>query len=640
LGKTWFWETAVAVNAPATPAHPDVVLRGPGGEIIAPERDGVVFGHLRDYAPEGLGLKLRYRLNFPVGGKSLPVEVTEHLAPGTGPVMTPQLIRRVEVGPLPAGYSAVLLRPVDRNAFVYGPESDSAWEPLTLKIVLRIDGKDQPHEFPRESSAVSDPNGQPLEFRYGWTSPPRMPAPAKTTAVVLKSEPITVVPGYDGVRLPLDRSIMPTAITWRQDGTLAVCSLKGQVYLAKDTDGDGLEDALTLFEEGLAAPYGLITDGDDLIVAQKPELLRLRDTDGDGRADVREVVADGWGYNDNYHDWTCGIVRDTRGNLYVGLGSDYAQTGRDRATSRWRGAVLRIDPAGLVTPIGWGFRYPTGLALTPDDQLFVSDNQGVQNTFNEINHIVDGGHYGVPGLTDPPSTSARNPAIRLPHPWTRSVNGLFFLPQSAAGPFAGQGIGCEYDSRFLVRFSLQKVGETWQGAVYPLSIAPTGEQLGGFQGTLSGGVSPSGDIYIGSIHDSGWLGGLNVGDIVRLRPRAGDLPLGLGEIRANHEGFSLDFTGPVDPVKAAKPDSYSLSAYTRAWQGAYATPDSNRHTVPVVSASLSADGRRVTLVVEKLRPDFVYEITCGAIHPEASQPLFPATGHYTVNVVPAEKSGM
>ena len=38
------------------------------------------------------------------------------------------------------------------------------------------------------------------------------------------------------------------------------------------------------------------------------------------------------------------------------------------------------------------------LFRTADDQVFVSDNQGVGNTFNEINHLVEGAHYGVPAL--------------------------------------------------------------------------------------------------------------------------------------------------------------------------------------------------------------------------------------------------
>jgi len=81
-------------------------------------------------------------------------------------------------------------------------------------------------------------------------------------------------------------------LTWTKAGTLAFTSLKGHVYTARDTDGNGLEDKLNLFEEG-SRPYGIIGDprDDSLIVSHKPELLRLIDTDGDGRADVRKVFA-------------------------------------------------------------------------------------------------------------------------------------------------------------------------------------------------------------------------------------------------------------------------------------------------------------------------------------------------------------
>ncbi len=458
------------------------------------------------------------------------------------------------------------------------------------------------------------------------------PRPVLLARVEIESA--SSVPGYDGVRLPLPRSIMPTAITWLADGTLAFCSLKGQVFLAKDTDGDGIEDKLTVFEEGLAAPYGLIADGNDLIVAHKPELLRLRDIDGDGRADEHEVVSDGWGYTEDYHDWTTGIVRDSKGNLYIGTGSDYAKPGREREKGKWRGNVLRVDRQGNVTALGHGFRYPTGLAITPDDDVFVSDNQGVQNTFNEINHLVEGGSYGVPSLHEEnPNAPVTVPAIQIPHPWTRSVNGIFFLPRDAqAGPFAGHGIGCEYDSRFLVRFTLERVGQTFQGAVYPFSRPTAPNSRDGFLGTLCGAVSPNGDIYIGSIHDSGWLGGANVGDIVRLRPN-GKLPPGIREIRARDSQFLISFTAPVDKAAAARRENYEISGYTRKWQGSYATPDSGRHQLAVESVHASADGLSVVLHCVRQQEGHVYEITCGKIGSDG-QPLWPTVGHYTLNNMP------
>jgi hypothetical protein len=311
----------------------------------------------------------------------------------------------------------------------------------------------------------------------------------------------------------------------------------------------------------------------------------------------------------------------------------------------WRGKILRISPDGKPTPIASGLRYPTGLAMDADDELFVSDNQGEQNVFNELNHIVEGAKYGVPSREDPKDeTPASTPAIQIPHPWTRSINGIFFIPREAKlaadkpepHPFAGHGIGCEYDSRFLIRFTVHKVGGTFQGAVYPLSLDHVPAEQPNFEGTLCGGVSPKGDIYIGCIHDSGWLGGLNVGSIVKLQS-TGSLPLGIREIQATPHGFQLDFTAPIDRKAAEAVANYTISAYTRKWQGTYATPDSDRHQVAVTKATVSDDGRRVMLQTDKLRIGYVYEVSCGKIGTDRAIALWPATGHYTVNVVPVEK---
>ncbi|MFM7921511.1 MAG: hypothetical protein ACKPJJ_14915, partial [Planctomycetaceae bacterium] len=131
---------------------------------------------------------------------------------------------------------------------------------------------------------------------------------------------VSSVPGFSGQRLALPAGIMPTALARLSDGRLALTSLKGQVWLLSDSDGDGLPDSPSLFAEGLAAPYGVVSDGLDLLVSHKPEVLRLKDVDGDGRADEFSVIASGWGYSDDYHDWTAGLVRDSHGDLYVGLG--------------------------------------------------------------------------------------------------------------------------------------------------------------------------------------------------------------------------------------------------------------------------------------------------------------------------------
>ncbi|HEU5433485.1 MAG TPA: hypothetical protein VFU81_17600, partial [Thermomicrobiales bacterium] len=145
--------------------------------------------------------------------------------------------------------------------------------------------------------------------RYPLAPPADEPlAPAK----------LDVVPGYEAIRLPLPPSEMPTGLAWRDDGTLAFCSLKGSVWLARDTNGDGLEDEQTMFADGLPAPYGIAAAGEAIDVSAKYALLRLVDRDGDGRAERSETAASDWGYTADYHDWAVGLPRDREGNYYLG----------------------------------------------------------------------------------------------------------------------------------------------------------------------------------------------------------------------------------------------------------------------------------------------------------------------------------
>jgi hypothetical protein len=225
------------------------------------------------------------------------------------------------------------------------------------------------------------------------------------------------------------------------------------------------------------------------------------------------------------------------------------------------------------------------------------------------------------------------------------------LPQSLPGatPYfqslAGQGIGCEYNGRFLVRFSLQEVDGVVQGAVYPFSrsseerSAATGKgrpaTVGehGFMGPLCCAVSPRGDLYIGGIQDSGWLGGTNIGEIVRLRPN--NQPAnGIRQIRATPTGFEIAFFEPIDRPLAERTANFKLVGYQRIWSGDYATADSGRHRLAVRKCGLSADGRTVTLTTDRPREGFVYEVSCSELAVPGREPLWPSIGYYTLHRVP------
>ncbi len=495
------------------------------------------------------------------------------------------------------------------------------------------------------------------------------PTSNQTSPLVSRPDSITTVPGFRGQRLPFPRSIMPTAMAWDWDDRLLFTSLKGHLYRVKETVDE--PPSLSLIEEGLAAPFGLICfryrgrrpgrGRDSVVVAHKPELLKL-DLDKEGLVECREVVATGWGVTDDYHDWACGIVQDSKGNLIVGLGSDYTFKDRPSTKSRWRGNILRIDYKGNIESIASGLRYPTGLAIDDQDRLFVSDQQGVQNTFNELNYIQAGHRYGVPSRHESkPTAPADPPAVQIPHPWTRSVNGIVYvhvsgdilelaeLPRDARpkndldldvyahrlalAPFSGHFLGCEWNKNMLIRMSVQTVGDTVQGAVYPLSKPAKEGDMSNFVGPLCIGISPMGEIYVGGLQDGGWAGGLNMGDIVKLTP-TGDLPNGIREVRVTSRGFDIEFFHKVDSILAAQTTQYKISGYTRVWKGDYATPDSGHHSGDVTAAVISQDGRTVSLTVAGRKPGHVYDVSVDEIGTESKRVLWPAIGHYTLHRIP------
>jgi hypothetical protein len=475
---------------------------------------------------------------------------------------------------------------------------------------------------------------------------PDVPAPP---AAARKAEPVEVAPGFLGERLALPPEIMPTGLTWRPDGRLVFSSLKGQVFEAFDTDRDGSANQLRLVADGIPAPYGVHAGPGYVDVSAKYAVLRLWDASASGRR--IETIASGWGYSPDYHDWAVGLPQNERGEYFLGIPCQ--QDKRPPVAARFHGDVLRLVPRKptfvdlrlfTLVPLSSGHRFPMGLALDRAGELFVTDNQGNYKPFNELNHVRPGAHFGFINYLDrgAPVPFRTPSAIDIPHPWTRSVNGICFLytprelrtklGRDAFGPLEGHLIGCEYDTRRLIRMTLQRVGNTFQGAAYPLSIPPTDLQRG-FLGPLVCAVSPRGEVFVGSIRDSGWGAGNNVGEIVRVQVQPDKLPCGIAEVRATHDGFIIDFFRPINRALAERAESYAIQSYRREPTPAYGGPDSDRRTEKVTDVGVAPDARRVTLKLAEMRPGFVYELRLKNIAPGGGE-LHPAEAHYTLRALP------
>lgn len=651
-GKTWYWEPGGShLIEPEQPAGQwQLELNG---AVLTPARRGQFVSELEWLEHQPDGIRCGFRLHFdPPSGEAASVEVDVTLsiaAVRSGSTEDDQtgFVCRYEVAGLPSqaqlryGLWPMVDSIETENertlsfATDYGPchvqldEPEGAtWQVADDQHWLALDGGEP---------------GTPLAFaiRYATRAPvdrfPLLPPEIDPPERLVLDE---VVPGFEAVRLPLRDEPMPTGLAWRPDGTLIVSSLKGRVWLAHDTDDDGLEDDLQPFSDELAAPYGVASRGQAIDVINKYALLRLFDDDGDGRADRMRRLASGWGHTHDYHDWAVGLVDDGEGGYYVALPCQ--QDDRTVEEAHLRGHVIRLRAEGEehfeVEDYCAGLRFPMGLARSAEGELFSTDNQGNYTPFNELNHLLPGRRYGFINKLerstgfDPPHES---PAIQIPHPWTRSVNGICFLTSPAGqnhfGAFEGHLVGCEYDTRRLIRLSLQRVGESFQGAAYPLSL-PVEAGAESLMGPLVCAISPQGDLYVGNIRDSAWGGGANHGALVRLRAQ-GELPPGIAEVRAAHDGFEIDFTQPVDRDAASLPSAYAVASYRRQRTPAYGGDDQDRADHAVREVQLSADGRRASLRVDNLRAGFVYELRVRNLHPEGKR-FFPAEAHYTMHEIP------
>ena len=685
-GKSWYWEpggslilrpqiveqTAESKANPADSVATSELLLVRGDQAVAPSLNGQFPTEFDWFEHVDGGIRFQQRLRYKLPGQSEPVMlvVTQQIQSYSEPNTAATGFRRqITVSGVPQGW-AVRLRGVPaqtalqtelaanvngRPPRLVGLAGGSYIESTgKLRWALSQDTPGGEHGFVGHVEAAPADDDQAGVVNFELTYATLLPVDRYTEQPVALPVPpaaeLDVAPGFKAVRLPLDPSIMPTALAWRSDNSLLVASLKGRVWVGRDTNGDGLEDTLQPFSDDFAAPYGLRAALEDtpsrpvVDVINKYALLRLIDRDGDGFAERVETIASGWGHTADYHDWTVGLPRDSAGNYYLAIPCQ--QDNRSLAAAKHRGEALRLVPRQpdaknphryALEVICGGLRFPMGLTLSSDGQLFATDNQGNYNPFNELNHLQPGKRYGFINKLEfrpdfkPPLTP---PAVNLPHPWTRSVNGVCFLEvpgrEKAFGPFTGHLLGCEYDTRKLIRMSLQWVDGQYQGAAYPFSVEPADPQQA-LEGPLACEIAPDGSIYVGNIRDSAWGGGANTGSIVRVQ-QDGPLPPGIAEVRAERDGFVIDFTAPVAADKAANAANYRVSSYRRESTPAYGGPDLDRQENSVRKVELSADRKSARLTLDTMRPGFVYELRLENLSDGAV--FFPDEAHYTLNRVP------
>jgi putative heme-binding domain-containing protein len=492
--------------------------------------------------------------------------------------------------------------------------------------------------------------------------PPDGDSRAEALVPVADPPPVQMlVPGFTVRQLPLDLTNVNNVL-YRPDGTLVALCYNGDIWLLRDTDGDGLEDRADLFFESkgrLRGPIGMdltppgYGHGDGVFVASKGKLSLIVDTTGDGKADREIVVADGWKEITQSVD-AIGVAFDRRdGSVYFGRGTaNFAngylidKDGKAHYDVKGEyGTILRVAPDFKSREVvATGVRFPVGLRFNRAGDLFATDQEGATwlpngNPFDELLHIdlKHRRHYGfpprhpkhLPDVIDEPSVYDYGPQHQ-------STCGFCFNePVKEGGPifgpasWAGDAIVTGESRGKLYRTQLVK---TAAGYVARNHLIACLNML-----TVDCCVAPDGSLVV-ACHSGppDWgTGPLGKGKLYKISYTDKEHPQPVLAYPAGPREVRVEFDRPVDPellrdvlaqtrltagkfVRAGDRFTALFPPYAVV-QAEMVTP---RYNVPVRSAQLTPDRRTLVLATDPLPAAVHYALTL----PGMGRPAKPAKG--------------
>ena len=442
---------------------------------------------------------------------------------------------------------------------------------------------------------------------------------------------------YNIITIPVPEDILIEAggVCTLPDGNVAVSTRRGDVYVIEDPYMEnGQNPRFRRFASGLHEILGLAYVDGDLVCAQRGELTRLKDTNGDGYADVYEAIYV-FPISGHYHEYSYGPKVDPEGNFFVTGNVAFGDREWWRGESRvpWRGWTLKISPDGEMEPFATGMRSLAGIGMI-DGEFFYADNQGDWMGSGGIVHVEKGDFTGHPAglrwsdqpgspvsITDediyavadprfsPPGeaikpeniedeeplplfeVAAKVEGIKLPAVWIpHGILGISLAELikdetgGAFGPFAGQVFIGDQGQSKLMRVDMEKVKGAYQGVVFP------------FRENFQSGIlrmcwGKDGSMFIGQTN-RGW-GSLGTRDqgFQRL-VWTGKVPFEMKTIRAQPDGFEIEFTQPVDKATAANPESYEVTSFIYKYHPVYGSPIVNDRSEWIRGVQVSKDGLR------------------------------------------------
>ncbi|NNJ24130.1 DUF6797 domain-containing protein [Alienimonas chondri] len=534
----------------------------------------------------------------------------------------------------------------DQDGVVVAMDEKQRW-------VVRIPADDQPRLIdvvrltkPADSDAIT-------------SLPPIDPAAMTAGGPAQWAETFETV-GYRGFETgayAVDTITLPESTPWNTwfrtsaldffpDGRMVVTTVGGDVWIVSGVDDQLLNLTWKRFAGGLYEPFGVkVVDG-LIYVTCRDRLTRLHDLNEDGEADFYESFSADDDVSTFYHAFNFDLQTDPEGNFY------YAKSGQ-YTDYKFPGSVVKIGPeGGEQEVVCTGFRTPNGMGAFPDGRLTVSDNQGSWMPASKISLIEPGGFYGyvqthasgrwapdggaIDHKTVVPPDGFDQPIIWMPQEVDNSSGGQVYVDDARFGPLSGHLLHTSFGKGWLYSLMTQEIDGVMQAALVKLPHDFV-------TGVMRARVNPAdGQVYTTGVNgwNAGGRAGLADGGIERLR-YTGKPARMITDCRVGPGTLHITFSFPLAPDAAADVAAYTAEQWNYKWTAGYGSnfyhPDTGevgKQTVTIAGATLSEDGRSVTLKVPDLQPVEQLHLTLNVADRDGE--AFSEEVYWTIHALPED----
>ena len=328
-----------------------------------------------------------------------------------------------------------------------------------------------------------------------------------------------------------------TAHDFFSDGTAAVATMTGEVWLVKGIDEKLEKLRWKRFAAGLHQPLGMKIVKDKLFVLGRDQITCLHDLNGDDEADFYECVTNEMQTSPGGHDFIVGLEADKEGRWYFASGNQ---------------GVCRIEWAQARKPmlqvLATGFRNPNGLGISPDGRFITTSVQEGDWTPAtsicqiELDHNL-GAHFGAGG---PKNGQPPEPVLMyMPRGEDNSASSQVFITSEKWAALKGDNnlihLSSGGGSAWLVM--RQQVKGRWQAAAVKISgNFDSGPQCARFN-------PKDGHLYVNGMQGWGTYTPKD-GCFQRVRFTGGDKPVPVA-CEARDNGVLIRFNQPVKDADAA-----------------------------------------------------------------------------------------